>query len=334
MNKKSEETNIFIVIKKIAPGLLLGLIALFVVSMIGDFKEVSGKVRYFNWAYFPAAMLLTLFNYFLRFLKWHYYLWQIAIRNIPWLESLKLFVGGFPLAVTPGKVGEALKAVWISQRSSVPVSKGISVVVAERISDGLAVLALSTLGVFAYPKYWPIFFTVLAILLIIVLLSQIRPVALKLIRVSERIPIIGKFSCNIYDFYEGSFVLFRPKATALAVMLGFISWFGEGLGFYLILLGLGVSPGINTLSLAVFTLAFSTIVGAASTLPGGLGAAELSIGGMLILIMGLEPSTSAAATVLIRLATFWFGLSLGMVVWLMFPELIGIEKRKKIHAEG
>jgi hypothetical protein len=57
-----------------------------------------------------------------------------------------LFVAGFPLAVTPGKVGEALKGVWINQVSGIPVGKGISVVVAERISDGLAVLILSTFG--------------------------------------------------------------------------------------------------------------------------------------------------------------------------------------------
>jgi hypothetical protein len=59
--------------------------------------------------------------------------------------------------MTPGKVGEVLKGVWLKQDSGLPVGGGVSVVVAERISDGFAVLVLSTLGVLAYPQYWPAF---------------------------------------------------------------------------------------------------------------------------------------------------------------------------------
>jgi uncharacterized protein (TIRG00374 family) len=216
-----------------------------------------------------------------------------------------------------------LKAVWIQQRSGLPVAKGVSVVVAERISDGLAVLMLSTLGVMAYPKYWPAFLFVLILLVGIVIISQIRPLSLFLLKTGERLPLVKRFIPILREFYEGSFALFRPGATVFAVTLGTVSWFAEGIGFYLVLLGLGLAPGSTLLGAAVFILAFSTVIGALSTLPGGLGAAEISIAGMLAFIINPGTAVLSAATLLIRLATFWFSVILGLATWLISPSLVG-----------
>jgi uncharacterized protein (TIRG00374 family) len=312
--------------RRMVPGILIGFVVLVGLMLAGDLRQVSQQILAFRWGFFPAALGFTLFNYALRFLKWHFYLGQIGVRRFPAAESLRLFVAGFPLAVTPGKVGEALKAVWLNQETYLPVGRGISVVLAERISDGLAVLVLSTLGVIAYPRYWPAFAVILTATLALIILSQVRPLALALLRFAERLPLVGRFGHGLREFYEGSFALFRPKATLLAVALGAVSWLGEGIGFYLIMLGLGVSPGAELLSSAIFVLAFSTVVGAVSALPGGLGAAEASIAGMLAFVVGLTPETAAAATLLIRLATLWFGVGLGLLTWTISPKLFAVKE--------
>ncbi|HDD55455.1 MAG TPA: flippase-like domain-containing protein, partial [Chloroflexi bacterium] len=223
---------------------------------------------------------------------------------------------------TPGKVGEALKAVWLEKETGLPVSKGISVVLAERISDGLGVLILSTLGVIAYPRYWPAFAIVLGGLIVLIVIIQIRPAALWLLELASRLPLLKKISAGLQEFYEGSYALFKPKALLVAVGIGTISWLGEGIGMYYVLRGLDVPGGWETLSIAVFVLAFSTVVGAVSALPGGLGAAEASIAGMLGLLLGLTRDTAAAATLLIRFATLWFAIALGLIVWGLFRKLL------------
>jgi glycosyltransferase 2 family protein len=271
---------------------------------------------------------LTLFNYCLRFFKWHYFIRQIGITQLSWLESARLFIAGFPLAVTPGKIGEALKGLWLNQVSDVTVARGIAVVLAERISDGLAVLFLSTFGVIAYPRYWPAFACILGILAGVVIVSQIRPLAESILRFGEHLPLINRVVRSLYEFYEGSYTLFHPIPTFLSVGLGMISWLGEGIGFYIILLGLGIPPGWHTLSIAIFALSFSIVVGAASTLPGGLGAAEASIAGMLVLLLGVNPDIAATATLLIRMATLWFGVGLGLIVWGFSRDLIMQTERK------
>jgi len=311
-------------VRRLIPGLVLGFVVLVVLGLLADLREVSGQVLTFRWSLFPLVIGLTLFNYTLRFFKFHFYLGQIGVEDLPMLESARLFVASFPLSVTPGKVGEALKGVWINQKSGAPVARGVAVVVAERISDGLAVTALSTLGVIAYPRYWPAFASVLALLLGIVIVSQIRPLVIALLGIGEGLPFLKRFIHHIREFYEGSFLLFRPGATLFAVTLGTISWLGEGIGLYVILRGLGIRPGWDVLSIAVFVLSFSTVIGAVSTLPGGLGAAEASIAGMLVLLLGLPADSAAAATLLIRFATLWFGVGLGLLVWSFSSDLLGL----------
>jgi uncharacterized protein (TIRG00374 family) len=317
--------------RRLAIGLLFGFVVLLSLALIGDLGKVSKQVLNFRWVLFPLVIVLTLFNYLMRFFKWHLYLRQVGSQGVSIPESARLFVAGFPLAITPGKVGEAFKGVWLNQADGTPVPRGVSVVAAERISDGLAVLALSTVGVIAFSQYWPVFGIILTLLLAVVVTSQIRPLALFLINLTERIPLINRVTLSIREFYEGSFLLFRPRILLAAVALGVISWLGEGIGMYVILVGLGIPPGWGVFSIAVFVLSFSIVIGAASALPGGLGASEVSIAGMLVLLLGLSADVSAAATLLIRLATLWFGVALGLIVWSFSRHLLGFGDQAQNH---
>ncbi len=310
--------------RQLAAGIVLGFVVALAVMVVGDVRQVAAHLVEFEWRLVPLILGCTLFNYSLRFVKWHVYLGLIGARGIPWWESARLFVAGFPLAVTPGKVGEALKGVWVNQRTGVPVSRAIPVVVAERVSDGMAVLLLSTLGVVAYPRYWSAFALVLGGLLALVIVSQVRPLALAAIGLAERLGPMRGAAGALRGFYEGAYTLFRPGPLAAAVALGTVSWLGEGVGFYYVLRGLGLPSEERLLPLAIFILSFSTVVGAVSALPGGLGAAEASIAGMLAVLVGLTADTAAAATLLIRFATLWFGVGLGLLVWSISADLLGL----------
>lgn len=316
--------------KRLLPGLILGFVVLVGLALLGDLREVSRSLLHFRWEFFIAALGFTLINYGLRFVKWHYYIQQIGVRCLGLRPSLRLFVAGFPLAVTPGKAGEALKGIWLNRASQIPVGRGVSVVLAERISDGLAVMLLSLFGVFAYPQYWMVFSVIFTLLVLIIIISQIRPLALLLLGYGEKIPFVNRFAHQLREFYEGSFALFRPEATLIAVLLGVISWLGEGIGFFCILLGLGLSPSYELVATAIFVLAFSTAIGAASAMPGGLGAAEGTIAVMLPLTLEISPAVAASATLLIRLATLWFGVALGLITWVFSADLFGFQPEQAI----
>jgi len=162
-----------------------------------------------------------------------------------------------------------------------------------------------------------------------VIISHIRHRAQYLISWGPRLPLVRRFASSINDFYEGTFTLFRPWTTFVSVSLGTISWLAEGVGFYLILLGLGVAPGVGTLSIAIFVLSFSTVIGAISALPGGLLATDASIVGMLVLLLDMDANTAAAATLLIRFATLWFGVGIGFITWFFSRDLLSMRINKE-----
>jgi len=101
--------------RKLIFGLLFGFVVFVALILVGDIQQIGSEVRSFPWQIMPAVLGLTLWNYLLRFIKWHYFLKQVKVPNLPVLQSARLFVAGFPLAVTPGKVGETLKGVWLNQ---------------------------------------------------------------------------------------------------------------------------------------------------------------------------------------------------------------------------
>ncbi len=319
--------------RRLLTGFAFGFVVILALVLLSDVRAVGSHLSGFAWQLAPLILTGTLFNYGLRFLKWHFFLGRIGAQGLPWRESARVFVAGFPLAVTPGKVGEALKGVWLRHLAGVPVARGVTVVLAERVSDGFAVLALSTLGVLAYPRYWPAFAAVLGLLLAGVIVTQIRPLALALMGIAARLPVLVRASGHLREFYEGAYALFRPPTTLAAVALGMAAWFGEGVAMYLVLLGLGVPGGATTLAMAVFVLSFSTVIGAVSTLPGGLGAAELTMTGMLTLLLGLTPGQAAAAALLIRFATLWFGVCLGLLTWLFSRDLLLLEPADPVPSE-
>jgi hypothetical protein len=66
------------------------------------------------------------------------------------------------MTVTPGKIGEAFKSLWLKNLTGVNVARTLPVVAAERLSDAMACALLASVGVLAYPQYWPAFVAILA----------------------------------------------------------------------------------------------------------------------------------------------------------------------------
>ena len=303
---------------KLVLGLLFGVVVIVAIALVADLNKVLDAVRAFEWGWLPVILGLTTFNYALRFVKWHYYLGQVDIRTISRTDSLQVFLAGFSMTVTPGKIGEAFKSLWLKNLTGAGMARTLPVVAAERLSDALACALLASVGVLAYPQYWLAFVAILAVLVGGIIVIQIRPLALWLLGVAENLPLVSRFATSLREFYESSYELLSLKNLAVAVGLGTVSWAGEGAAFFLVLKGLGVAPTTTLLFQAVFILAFSVIVGGASTLPGGLGAAEVSLAGMLAFVVGLPRELAASAALLIRFCTLWFGVALGFAVLALY----------------
>jgi uncharacterized protein (TIRG00374 family) len=116
-------------------------------------------------------------------------------------------------------------------------------------------------------------------------------------------------------FLGASETLLRPRQLVAGSVLGFFAWGAECLALYVVQRGLGVPGSWHLLLVAVFVMATSTLLGAVSMLPGGLGVADASVATMLLVLLDGDVMTrgvAAAAALLIRFATLWFGTLIGL----------------------
>ena len=280
----------------------------------GDFREVGQLLVSSPSAYgaFALAAGLALLNYALRFLRWSMYLRALHpdfINNrVPLRVSLPVFLAGLALAITPGKVGELLKSVWLSQRSGVPVAASAPAVVMERLTDVISVALLGLTGVLLLPPAMAIIIgVILAAGIVLGLLAASRYGVMAL-----RLPILRRWQEPLAQSQEGLQRLMTPRMLAAAVALGALAWAAEGVALWVIIIGLGdwVALGV-----ALPISAAAALVGAATALPGGLVGFE---GSMVALLgqAGLSATAAAVATLLTRLATLWLAVLIGLAAWL------------------
>jgi len=310
---------------RIIVSLALALLVLIGLSLFADARKLTTALRDFNWALVVPILLCSCMNYAIRFGKWQYYLHLAGVRNLPAPLSARIFVSGFSMAVTPGKVGEVLKSLLVREATGVPIATTAPIIVAERLTDGVAMLVLAAGGLAVFRYGVPVIATIAvgAALLYAVLL---QPRLMRhLIAAGERVPLLQKIVIPLQTFYETTYRLMAPRQFIFASAIGVFSWAFECVEFFLILIGLGFAGTWHLALLATFVLAAATLIGSVSLLPGGLGAAEISVTAML-LALGPKPQMThdiaVAATLLIRFGTLWFAVLLGVIALATVRKLL------------
>src|SRR5215204_6159858 len=130
---------------------LIGVVALLTgLSLFGDVREVRTALRDFDWCLFPLILVLSLWNYGWRYVKWNRLLRALEIPEIPGLLNLGVYLSGYAMAITPGKVGELVKAVYIRRINGTPVNRTSAAIAAERITDAIAMLLLALIGLLEF----------------------------------------------------------------------------------------------------------------------------------------------------------------------------------------
>jgi uncharacterized membrane protein YbhN (UPF0104 family) len=262
-------------------------------GLYADFGRIGDELGTFRWELFPAAAGLTTLNYLLRFWRWQRYLAKLEIR-VPPGRSLAIFVAGLTMTITPAKLGEVLKCGLLRRSFEVPVRRSAPVVLAERVTDATGVVVLAVVGG-AGTDRWPLL--VLALVGVAVILVVVRS------------PLLGRFAA-LGEAPEAARALLGTPLLAGMTVLSAVSWFCECLAAYVCVRGLHLDLSLAD-TIVVFSL--GSLAGALSFVPGGLGVAETSMTGLMRVLGDVSKAGAAAATVLIRLATLWFAVALGLV---------------------
>lgn len=285
-------------------GILIGLIA------FGDVEAVTAAFAAFEWQSFVLLVALATGGYVVRFLKWELYLRTLSI-DVPLRTSAVTFFSGLVFVVTPGKVGEVWKAGFLKDRQGVSASRVTSVVGAERLTDLLALGLLAALGPLAYGRSGIVVVILFATAGTGLVLLRWRSLCLRLLRTFETIPVVGSYAASLREFYGSTYSLFQPRSFLRAMALSTVAWTLEGMALWVALDGYDVA---GPLLQSVFVYGLGLLVGGVSMLPGGLGATEASMVGLL-LSFEYDRSVAVSTVLIVRAGTLWYAVLLGLTVY-------------------
>lgn len=277
-------------------------------SLWGGWQDVIDAFIHIGLLGTLIALLLSLVNYGLRFVRWQIYLSKLGHR-IAWLPSLRIYLSGFALTTTPGKAGEAFRGVLLKQRN-VPFPVTFAALISERLSDLVAIVLLTLVGLSEYPQArGMVLVGVVGIAVVLVCISSRSVLSYVHQWASVRSGKLFKLLTQLVHLLREARRCHTPGLLVLATLISVVSWGAEAVAFYLVLEWLGADISF---SFAIFVYAISMLAGALSFLPGGLGGAEAIMISLLVL-KGMSMPAAIAATVFIRLATLWFAVLIGLL---------------------
>jgi glycosyltransferase 2 family protein len=330
---------------RILIGLGLAFTIYVALLLFTNTEDLIEHLRTYPWALLAPLVLLKLVSWLFRFWEWHYFLGVIGAREkISLLDSIVIYLAGFTMAVSPGKMAEILKSVILKVKTGVPIAVSAPVIIAERVIDGIAVLLL-TFGAMLLAGsrmdtslYQGLIWASTAMLAAGLIAVQIERLAYFALGIVQRLPVVNRFHQPLTDFYESSHEIFRLKHVIPTTLMGFGAYLADAIGFTIILSGFGLEITWSLFLQATFIAGFAAALGALSGVPNGAGVTEISESAMLTAIVapGNPAMTSSAAITAAVIEGFfhkWFRVLVGMLVAVLFRKRLFSAEVERTIAE-
>lgn len=290
----------------LAAGFVAALLA---AGFLSGGQDLVANLRRVDAGLMAALLGMALVSFTCRFLRWHLAARALGI-GVPVAAHAQIFLAGFSMTLTPGRVGEVLR-LWLLRRGyGVRYEKSLPLAFLDRLSDVAAIAAIAAIAALLIGKY--------------VTLSALALLAAAILNTVFFVPKLFLLPVNAaYGWTRRAPRLFARARVALRQMgrlsdrrvyagvmaLSLLSWLTEGLAFHLLLQRLAMDLSAAG---AVLVFALSTLAGVATMLPGGLGGAEFGMLAMLF-ALGAPHGAAVTATAVIRIVTLWFAVLVGFL---------------------
>lgn len=298
------------------------LLLLFLAGLVGlaaatGWEETVAQFLRLSLAQIVLLLGLSLANYMMRALRWHVFARRLGLAVSP-AQSLRHYLGGFAMSVTPGRVGELVRMRWLRRETGWSVERTAPLALVDRASD-LAVMALIlalAVSLTAGGMGGGILVAGLA-LCVAYIATRPRLIAAMVTfgyRLTGRLPrLFARARIAARSLHRFG----QPRVLLAALGLGCAGWFAEGYAFHLLLGWMGSEIGLWK---AVGIFVFATLAGGLTGTPGGVGGAEAAMIALLTL-EGVPMEVSVPATAVIRATTLWFALAIGIAAFPLAEKL-------------
>lgn len=310
----------------------LPLIGLLLFAYIVNSVGVSVITEAFlkaNPLYFIFALLLVFLSSGIKAYKWKLGV-DAQKPGFKFIDAWKAFIIGiFAAVITPGRIGEIIKAIYAADDRKIRTGKAFATVFIDRVVDTILLFLLAIIGIyymtaefaigFSTPKIAIGAFVVFAIVILLVLEEGVtrrmmRPIFRKLVPKRHQ----NILRTNFEEFYEGVRVI-RRKRFLLEKIAGLtlIAWGIVFLQYYLLLLSAGINISFFYMTMIIPVSMLAELIPISIS---GIGTRDLVLIGMLGLL-GIGAGSAVAFSLIILLFNYFIA-SLGLLFWLADPVKI------------
>jgi glycosyltransferase 2 family protein len=263
--------------KKVILGILISIVLVYLSVRGINLQDVIRDFKNIQLSYVIFFILLVILMQVLRS-----YRWGVILQPMEKIDQISLFsmtsVGFLAIASIPARIGELARPYLVSKRSSIKMSSALGTILVERVLDSFTVLAIAIIVLLITDlppwmiKSSIIFFLLASIMFcFIVFLILRREQALKLInKILSKLP--GKFANKIdeviHHFIDGFQIITNIKLLLYLFFLSFLVWLVDVLAIYMLLKAFDFALPL----MASFVVMIILIVGIAiPTAPGYIG---------------------------------------------------------------
>ena len=278
---------------------VIALVVFLVVAQPVDMAELWQTLKNLPASLWPELVALTLICYGFRFARWQGLVAELGTR-VPLSHHVFVYLAGFVSALTLGKAGETIRAVYLR-----PFGLGyvdcMGVCFVDRLLDLVGVALLAGLAFAMLGDKAPWAWSALGVCLMVMLLFRSRV----MVFLAARLP-IRRLSGLASDGLRTTSRLLTGFSLLRGLGLSLLAWTVQGLCLHVTLLAMGHSLVWYEV---VGIYAVSLLAGAASLLPGGFGASEVAMT-WLLSMKGVPTSEALAAALVGRGVPQWLGLAM------------------------
>jgi len=245
--------------------------------------------------------------YLIRFARWEVILRALGHR-LPVALGIRVYLAGLALTCSPGKLGETVRSGLLLERG-VPVAQSIGAFLADRAGDVLGVLALAAAGS-AYIGGGAGWAAAVVAGLLAISLAVAAGMRHRGVVASHPGPVREGWRAKAFQValpIEAWAQIWTPGRVAVYSGAAFAAFGIQALVFAAYVDAVG---GTVPVARSVEIFATSILFGAATMIPGGLGAMEAALVWRLDQ-EGVPFAPALAAALAARVSTLWFGTLVG-----------------------
>jgi len=286
---------------------VVGIYAIFL--FLSDFSIISEKISNFKINYLPVIILFASVSWIPLIIKWHLLLKNCEI-DIPLKKSITVWFAGVAFEITPGHIGALMKSQILKTSSNIPRTKTVPIIIVEKVYELIGAILASVIGIIILGMEFYLIIIAISGLVVIFFFMYHKPASELFFNRITKLKFFTKYVENLSEFYEIVKKSTNVKTATICILLALTYWFMVSAAAYYTLIAFDVNILDYLKVLAIYTT--SSLLGAISFIPGGIGITEGSITGLFTL-NGIDVSAALILSVMIRVLTLWYTVGVGFI---------------------